>query len=100
MVPVLQKPIPRQMRGQLEYVLTHTPFSPSDLVIWEKDISSSQSDSQTVIKTLQFIIKSHNPSWGDMTQLFHIFLIKDEILNYLRKLKKLLIGQLSPHQDK
>lgn len=73
-----------RVETRTEYVLTHIPFSPSDLVIWKKDTSSFQSDSQTIIRTIQLIISSHNPLWSDMIQLLHIFLTNDEILSCLK----------------
>lgn len=89
MAPLLQKPVPGCSRGQFEYIITHTPFSPSDLVIWKKDAPSFQSDPQTVIKTLNSIIESYNPSWGDMTQLLHIFLTKDEFMKLFEKTEEI-----------
>lgn len=77
-----------RMRRRTARICSHTtPFSPSDLVIWKKNTPSFRSDSQTVIRTLQLI--TDNPSWGDMMQLFHIFLTKDKLLRLFKKMEEI-----------
>lgn len=89
MAPLLSRPVPGRPRGQTGHILTHTPFSPSDLVIWKKETPSFRADPQAVVETIRSIVDTHNPSWADMTQLLHVFLTKDELMKLFEKTEEI-----------
>ncbi|KAM7164670.1 uncharacterized protein RBU57_008417 isoform 3-T6 [Macrochelys suwanniensis] len=56
----------------------HHPFSPGDIVLWQKSTPPFRAELQTVIKRIRTIVRSHNPSWADVNELLEALLTVDE----------------------
>lgn len=66
---VVQAPLREAVGPGREPVLIKVPFSLFDLATWKNVAKGYRSDSVGVTKHFQFLIKQHNPDWGDIQLL-------------------------------
>lgn len=61
------------MTSEGEKVLVKVPFSTLDLEAWERVAGDYRNDPVNTAKRLRYIMKQHNPDWGDIQLLLDAF---------------------------
>ena len=78
---VLQAPLREAVGPEGGTMLVRTPFTTADLESWKEAVKDYRCDPHSVAKHFQFIIKQHNPDWGDIQLL----------LDYMTETEKQLV---------
>uniref|UniRef100_A0A8C3FJW8 CCHC-type domain-containing protein n=1 Tax=Chrysemys picta bellii TaxID=8478 RepID=A0A8C3FJW8_CHRPI len=92
--PLRAYPVPMS-NGQPAMVFTHTPFTSTDLLNWQRSMPRLRDNPEAVERTFRTIFSIHLPTWADVNQLLDTLLTEDEH----QKVKEKTAAHYLSHQD-